>query len=405
LLGGQVTYGVCQWAVLVVIARVVDQEALGIFSYAYTVATPIFLLANMQLRDAVATSRTSSASIADYVGTRLTTTALSVVILSAVFLVSAPRHLAAVCTLVVMAKAVDALADIQLGRLQREMQLRSIAAYWMLNGMASCGMAGALLYLHRSIVWAAIGVLLGSGVGFLYLLVRDRRFRNDFSVKHRTVVPHIGGIVATYAPLGIAGLLGASTVAVPRLFLERWNGMAALGGFAAAGYFGIVLSAAAAAVAQSQSRAMASAYMQGLEPFVRVVRRLCILGGAISVVTVAGLFAAGGALLEGIYGREYRHLGTVATLLALAAGIGFFSFILNMAMVCARRTREHLAVSAIALVGTIAAATLLIPSAGLIGGALAAVCGAACHLIAAGLFVFRHAQRDLRKHSMLPAVG
>ncbi|MBU5618055.1 hypothetical protein KPY62_13335, partial [Psychrobacter sp. TAE2020] len=50
LLGGNVIFALSQWLILTIIAKYFSGQALGEYSYALSIAAPVFMLTNLQLR-------------------------------------------------------------------------------------------------------------------------------------------------------------------------------------------------------------------------------------------------------------------------------------------------------------------------------------------------------------------
>src|SRR5262245_65481152 len=88
---GNTVYAGSQWAVFVLLAHTLPVEQVGIYAYATAITGPIFVLANLQLRNVLATRLDSSEGFADYFIARLLTTALAVVASLAIGALVAPR--------------------------------------------------------------------------------------------------------------------------------------------------------------------------------------------------------------------------------------------------------------------------------------------------------------------------
>src|SRR5687767_5255962 len=87
-LSGNVVYAACQWGILVVLAKLTNPESVGQFVLGIAVASPIFLLANLQLGAVQATDAKRQTTFATYLRLRLLTTAAASAVLLGVVAVS-----------------------------------------------------------------------------------------------------------------------------------------------------------------------------------------------------------------------------------------------------------------------------------------------------------------------------
>src|SRR5258708_6312801 len=77
---GSLLYAGCQWGILLVIAKVSGATDVGTFTLALTIAGPVFVLSNLQLRSFQATDARHEFSLTDYIGVRMTTTLVATVL-------------------------------------------------------------------------------------------------------------------------------------------------------------------------------------------------------------------------------------------------------------------------------------------------------------------------------------
>ena len=88
---GNVVYGGCQWGILIVLAKLGSPEMVGQFSLGLAVVAPVIMLANLQLRAVQATDAKGEYLFGHYLGLRLITTALAVVVVVGVVAVAGYR--------------------------------------------------------------------------------------------------------------------------------------------------------------------------------------------------------------------------------------------------------------------------------------------------------------------------
>src|SRR5262249_1920466 len=137
-------YAGCQWAMIVVLAKLGTPELLGRFSLGLAVTAPVFMFTNLQLRQLQATDATPEASLAPYFTLRLLCTTMAVVILGVVAsLYSGDLEIRAGILLLGLAKGVEAVSDIFCGRLQQLGNLKWVSLSLILKGVLSLAAVAA----------------------------------------------------------------------------------------------------------------------------------------------------------------------------------------------------------------------------------------------------------------------
>src|SRR4030095_10309955 len=153
---GNSVYAGCQWMVFVLLVRWLDLGRAGQFAYWIAVTVPIFVLANVRLRNLVVTADESTFDFFDYLNARLLTTAVAigVVVLIGTWL-STDVHALAIIALVTSGRACDAISEICHGLFQRELDMRTAGLGLMINGILSAALVGAGLWIWPSLPGAA----------------------------------------------------------------------------------------------------------------------------------------------------------------------------------------------------------------------------------------------------------
>src|SRR6266540_831798 len=153
---GNSAYAGCQWMVFVLLVRSLHLGEAGQFAYWIAVTGPVFILANVRLRNLVATDAGSSRDFSDYLKARLLTTAAAVAVALLIGArLSADHRAFAIAALIASARACDAISDICHGLFQRELDMRTAAIGLMINGILSVALVGVSLRMWPSLPAAA----------------------------------------------------------------------------------------------------------------------------------------------------------------------------------------------------------------------------------------------------------
>jgi len=166
-------------------------------------------------------------------------------------------------------------------------------------------------------------------------------------------------------PLGAAVLLSALYFRIDVFFIERWQGLEAVGGYNAV--FRLV----------EALRLLPAAVMAVTFPMLvqatdtRLVQRI---GGALAIagVVLAVIGALGASVIVPlVYGRTYLYAAPTFAILSLALPLFFLNYALTHQVIGWDGQRAYLLIATLALIANVAANFALVPVEGMIGAAIA----------------------------------
>jgi O-antigen/teichoic acid export membrane protein len=394
--GGNSFYGLCQWGMLTILARLGRPEQVGTYALGVAISTPMFMLSNLHLREIQSTDTRQQFKFGQYVGLRLATTAIALLAIGAVaYAAGFKREAALVVLLVAMARGVESIADVFYGLLQRYERLDRISKSLILHGSLLVLGLGVVFWFKRALPWGVACSVLG-GILALSYDIRSPRLVGE-NADSWTIGPWrtTAWIQATLRlawlglPLGSVMALVTLSANIPRYFIEKYYGPKELGIFAAMAYFMLVGTLVVTAMGQSASPRLARYFFGGNHTaFVVLLRKLLSTAVVLGVAGVALAAVAAGPALRVFYGPEYAVHSGVLVWLMLASGISYIVGFLGFAMVAIRRLAIlfpiFLLASAISFLGCF----LLVPKFGMVGAALAIVASTATQAIGTGAVVY-----------------
>ncbi len=134
-LAGNVVYAGCQWGMLVVLAKLGNPVMVGQFALGLAVTAPVIMFASLQLRPVQATDARREYEFGHYLGLRLVTTLLALLVIASISLTAGYRRETAMVVLAVgLAKAFESVSDVFYGLLQQAERMDRIAISMMLKG-------------------------------------------------------------------------------------------------------------------------------------------------------------------------------------------------------------------------------------------------------------------------------
>jgi O-antigen/teichoic acid export membrane protein len=386
-LAASVIYGAAQWGMLATVVKLSSAREVGQYALGISIAAPVFMLTNLQLRSVQATDARCGYNFADYFTLRCLGTVAGVVLIFLIVVCARfDRATGDIVMAVAAAKAIEQLSDVIAGLLQKFERLDQAARAQMLRGVASIALfALVLLTSHR-----LAAAVLASGVACaIALLTYDRRL-----ARHLLEQEHFLGwnprklkqLALMTLPLGIVTALIALNVNIPRYVVQRYLGPVQLGIFVSVAYLLVAtVNVITNSVGLSASARLARMFAAGdLAGFNRVMRKLALFGVCIGAITVPAAFFFGGPVLELLYRPEYDDYGKLLAIMAAIASVSAVGSFLTFGLTAARQFLSQVPVIAAATFAAFAAAVLLVPAYGLDGAAVALLISATVLVLGSG---------------------
>jgi O-antigen/teichoic acid export membrane protein len=409
---GKVVYAGCQWGMLLVLTRLGSPEMVGQFALGLAITAPIIMFANLNLREVLATDAKVEYSFADYLGLRLTTTALALLVIAGIVLVSDYDEQTALIILAIgVAKAFEATSDAFYGLLQQHERMDRIAKSNIAKGPLSLIALSVGVSLTGEVFWGVVGLMaVWASILFVYDIRNGRSILRAIPKSHGIVLDEIDQstwlhrrskvrTLATLAwlalPLGFVAMLDSLNFNIPRYFVEQQLGQYDLGVFAALTSLvaaGIVI---VNALGQTSSPRLARHYADGDDMAFRgLLLRLLGISALAGGMGLLAATVAGEQILMLLFPPEYAQQDLFVWLM-VAAALFYLASCLNYGMIAVRRLRIQILLFLSVTASTALACVFLVPSAGLLGAAASLAIGALVQLVGA-LVVVAHALRRNR---------
>jgi O-antigen/teichoic acid export membrane protein len=396
-LGGNILYAACQWLILALVTKVGTTAMAGQFALALAIVTPVFALANLQLRIVLATDARRQFGFSQYLGLRLATAVFATAFIA--LLVGGDgysRQLALVTLALGLARALDAVSDIYYGLQQQRERMDRVATSLVLHGALQCLAFAVILHLTGSLPLATLGLLAASLVVlFGYDVPRGRLVLSTScgttaaaEDSRKLSFRNARSILWLGLPIGI--VTAANTLAgnVPRYALAYFVDESAVGIFAALFYLTVAGGMLMGAVAEPASPRLAALFVAGDRTgFSALLGKLVLLAGATGLAGLAVAVAGGEWLLGILYTPEYgRHMELFLWLMASAVP-AYIASVLGVGVNAMRRFAVQLPLPLVNLVITVLLALVLVPRSGLVGAGQVVFASAVLSLVTTGLLL------------------
>jgi O-antigen/teichoic acid export membrane protein len=248
---GNAVAGACQWAMLMVIAKLGTPEMVGKYSLGIAICLPVVMFTNLQLRVIQATDAHNKYLFGEYLGLRLLTVILAWIIIAGLVGVSGYHRDTVMVILVIgLAKGFDSISDIFYGLAQKYERMDRIAISMMLRGLLSLFGMGLGIYLTSQVFWGVVGLATAWGLVMLIYDLQTGRYilkmmaleplgaAKAEEARKDSIRPHWGLATITRLarlalPLGLVMMLMSLNNNVPRYFIQHSFGDRELGIFSA----------------------------------------------------------------------------------------------------------------------------------------------------------------------------
>lgn len=394
---GNLVYSACQWAIVVVLAKVGNPQMVGEFALALAITAPIMIGFGLDLRSVLATDARWDFGFWDYFTLRLLAVTVAVFVVGVVVNAAGySRYLAAVVFVVGCAKAFECMSDIVYGLLQRNERMDRIAVSMMIKGPLTLLAVAATVWIKKDL-FLAVMFMAGGWAMMLFLfdfpngwkaLGESQGSGSVLAKLTQTSARRLWSLALLAAPVGFVMGLASFNTGIPRYFIEKHIGAHDLGIFAAMAYPMVACNTIVCALGQSAVARLAAYYAEDdCAHFVRLLWRLLVIGLVMGAAVVAVIATAGDVILRILYRPEYTGYGSVFLLLGISAALTFLSTLLGGAMCAARHFRSQLPVFSVVTLVMGLGCYCLIPKYGLTGAATACVLASAAQMIGSACVV------------------
>lgn len=383
---GNLVLAACQWAMVVVLAKIGSPEMIGQFTLGLAVTTPVFMFTNLSLRSVQVTDAKKQYLLGDYLGLRLISTGLALLIIVIIsWKAGYPLETSLIILLSGLTRAFDSISDIFYGLIQQHERMDRIAVSMMIKGPLSVLLLGIGVYISGNIVWGAVGVMVASAVvlvsydlrSSLWVLKiphRPHEVSEGYELAPRWHLRSLTKLVWLALPMGLVMLLRSLNINIPRYLVERYFGARELGIFVAIASLMVAGNTVVFALADSAIPKLAKYYAAGNGTAFRTLlfklAGMALLLGGIGVLVAV---VAGGEILTILYQPEYAQYKDLFVWFMVAATFNYVSYLLGDGMTAARYFRLQIPLFASVTTISAIACLWLLPIFGIRGGAIALI--------------------------------
>ncbi|MBN2447248.1 MAG: oligosaccharide flippase family protein [Phycisphaerae bacterium] len=405
---GNLTYTVARWVMLMVLAKLGDASAVGIYALGLSVCAPIEFLTSLHLRPALVTDTKHEYTYGQYIGLRLASATMTMILAAVAALVFLRRDTLETRLVVIIlgvGTAIFGVREIFMGISEKNERMDVSGQSQMLLSVVALVAFTVAFLLSRSVVWAALSlvvarltVLLAHDIPRARTVVAQHvhpgeslSFRPDWS---RAM---LGRLFLRVWPLGLAMAIGSFTNNTQHYFLKGYHGDASLG------YYGAIVALTQGAtilmntLGIAASPRLAQVYVSNRRGFYRLFLRLLGIALGLGLAFTLGAALFGEWILSLVFTPEYAQYADELVWLAIATTFMFAASMMSTTLTATRAFVAQLCVWFVVAPLTVLVSWLLVPTFGVQGAVWGRTASMLILLIAitTSLFtVLRRAARD-----------
>jgi O-antigen/teichoic acid export membrane protein len=414
---GNVIYSGCQWCMLVVLAKLGNPTIVGQYGLALAIATPVYALSTLQLRAVLTTDVQERIHFGEYLGFRLLTTVLSMlIIIGAAVGMHYSRQSTLVVLIIGLAQGLEIVADLYWAKMQFHEHMDRIAKSMIVRGVLGLAAMAAGVYFAGSIIWGAIGLVVARAIVLVAYDIRKRTHFDPHSIsemqesaetlaaRDQSLRPRWNRAVQielfrTSIILGIIAFLVSLLPSIPRYFIAGTVGERQLGIFTATAFLVSTGNLIITAMGQSAFVRLAKLYANGeIRRFNSLLIKLVGIAASLGLAGIGVAVFFGHMLLTILYRPEYAEHTDVLVAMMIGGAMSYIAAQMASAITSARCFAPQIPVLASSVAAATLASLFLVKSHGILGAAYSVIITSAVLLIGEIIlltFVLRKRQRAI----------
>ncbi|GAB1793267.1 lipopolysaccharide biosynthesis protein [Priestia megaterium] len=385
---GNVIFYASQWLITITIVKVGSNELAGIYSLGIAIATPLFVLFNMSTRSIQITDMQNEYSFSDYFSLRFYTTILGIFsgILWGFLSVDKLSNLY-IIIIICAIKAVDAMADIIYGLMQKNERMDLVSKSMVIRGLTTFGAMFITFFYTKSLTLSLIVMLI---VSLIRLILVDIKSIKTFEVfELRFNFKKMINLIKVSFPIALVGIIVALNPNIPRYFLQEYLGEDAVGIYSALVYISVAGNMISSALGQSMTPRLAKLYKEKKKKsFDKIIKIMILIALTMSVCAILLSLVLGKTLLSYLYTAEYIKYYEIFIVIIIWSSINYISSVFGYALTSIRYFKQQTYIQLITLILMILTCYIFISKFGILGAVISGITVASVQLLLGFILLF-----------------
>lgn len=390
MLIGNSAFAACQWLFLIILSKYYGSHAAGAYALSQAFIYPVFAITNMQIARLQATEAENGMPFRPYFLFSFVSSFLGSILAISLFLLTGhrTRETLLVFVILTLAKCLDTLSDACYGDLLRREFMRPIAISLSIRNSLALVCFVSMILIEAPLWLVCITIPMS---WLLVFILFDLRLALPKLLKHQSTLltsSQLMTIVRLGLPLTGVIFLNQLFLSAPRVTLEHFHGLDALGFFAPLASLitlgGLIVNATSSALLPRFSRLYKA---RNYHDFNRLAIVFLLAVTALGSAIVFLGYKFGMDLNKLLFSESTYENHQVLILISIAAMFWYLSAATGTFLTAARVFKFQLYVSIALIIVTGMTALLLIPSYAAIGASYALIAGSVVKFICQ-LFIY-----------------
>lgn len=372
LASAKIFYGLSQWLLLVIVAQIGGESALGEFSLALAITTPIFLFSSLQLPSLIiADSQKNLPS--DYIKLNQIMVLASVLLLIILTIASKYNlNTSVIIVLYGLVKATESISEIQIAFLHKAELFRKMALSLVIKSIGITVLFFSTYLLTESLASSILSIIL---VRFSIYIFFDRKESLKLLDNKKNI--HGGNntldLFNKSIYLGIIAAMDSLLTITPRYFIEYFHTRELLGGFTAISSIALIPTTLSLVFIQIISPKLSKIYKESQTIFIKLVYKYILILMILALTFNLLINLNSELIIKLLFNINSVEYATTLEIFSICLIFGFPATFLNTVLIIKNKFKHQILYTFIVLIVTLLASSILIPSLGIIGAAYVSI--------------------------------
>jgi len=361
-----VMYAFSQWIIIVIISKFGDGKMLGQYSLAFSITAPIVLFCGLSLRSYQITDVKNMFSLKDYVLTRRLTNYFSLIIIVIFILISKYDFETNLIIIIIgLNKLIDGLNDIVQGDFQLNDNLEKASKLKVFKSLFFIVSTILSFYLFDSFIYILLVMTLLNYAYYYFVdfqLIKKPLNTLEYNINNVKLI-----IITTWT-MGLNISLSSLTTNIPRVFVEKYDGLEVLGYFTAISYFMLIGTLFVTAIGQATSTNLSKSLEKNdINKFKSTIRNNINFSLILGIFSIIFSIFWGEKIIKLLYGSQAANYSDLLIILMIATTFNFITSPYSYGIISLRIMKKQPLITLISLGISLSLSYVLIPFYGVYG--------------------------------------
>lgn len=370
---GNIYYLFCQWLLTILVVRLANFEMAGELSYAMTISNIFYSISIYGMRNFQVSDIKNKYENGTYIYSRLLTSAFAIFLcILLLFFSGYTFEKSLVIFMYLIFKLSETIFDVYSGIFQKQWRIDLIGKSLIIRGTLNTIAFIATLIITNNLFLSVLSMVFATYICILFFDLYSARKIADISLNLAT--PAVKSLLIECFPLALYFLILSVIGAIPRYFLDMYQGSEQVGIYSSIATPTLIVQALAIQVFNPFITIFAEKFHEkDKEGFWKMLKKCIVVVSGIACISLIGAFILGDFGLKILYGEKILVYSYLLLPLVVATILTAFSWLLSGILTVLRGFRELIVSNIISLIASFIASYFLIRNFGMQGTNIATI--------------------------------